>query len=53
MADELSDPRVQTLFRSVSALRQNVYEDDMPETGVSTGIDDAQEITDLLAAVLD
>ena len=53
VAEELSDPRVQNLFRSVSALRQNVYEDYMPETGVSTGIDDAQEITDLLAAVLD
>ena len=53
VAEELSDPRVQTLFRSVSALRQNVYEDYMPETGVSTGLDDAEEITDLLAAVLD
>ena len=53
VADELSDPRVQTLFRSASALHQNFYEGDMPETGVATGLDDAQEITDLLAAVLD
>ena len=53
VAEELSNPRVQNLFRSASALHQNFYEGDMPETGVATGLDDAQEITDLLAAVLD
>ena len=52
VAEELSDSRVQILFRSASALHQNFYEGDMPKTGVSTGLDDAQEITDLLAAVL-
>ena len=53
VAEELSDPRVQTLFRSASALHQNFYEGDMREAAVSTGIDDAEEITDLLAAVID
>ena len=53
VAEELSSPRVQSLFRSVSALHQNVYEDHMPETGVSTGLDDVEEITDLLAEFLD
>ena len=43
------NPRVQILFRSASALHQNFYEGDMREPAVSTGLDDAQEITDLLA----
>ena len=53
VAEELSDSRVQRLFRSVSALHQNFYEGDMPEEAVAGGIDDADEITDLLAAVID
>ena len=53
VAEELSNPRVQILFRSASALHQNFYEGDMREPAVSTGLDDAQEITDLLASVID
>ena len=53
LAEELSDQRVQNLFRSVSALHQNFYEGYMPEGTVATGLDDVEEITDLLAAVLD
>ena len=53
VARELSDSRVQNLFRSASALHQNFYEGDMPETGVATGLDDADEITALLASVID
>ena len=53
VAEEVSDQRVQTLFRSASALHQNFYEGYMPETGVASGLDDVEEITDLLAAVLD
>jgi hypothetical protein len=53
VAEELSDSRVQNLFRSASALHQNFYEGDMPASGVATGLDDAEEITDLLGALID
>ncbi|MDE2639410.1 MAG: hypothetical protein OXI03_02385, partial [Chloroflexota bacterium] len=53
VAEELADSRVQNLFRSASALHQNFYEDDMPETTVATRLDDAEEIADLLASVID
>ena len=53
VAKELSDSRVQILFRSASALHQNFYEGDMREAAVATGLDDADEIAALLASVID
>ena len=53
LAEEFSDQRVQNLFRSASALHQNFYEGYMPEGTVASGIDDVEELTNLLAAVVD
>lgn len=53
LADELGDDRIQHLFRSVSALGQNVYEGYMPEGTVADALKDAEEIVGLLAAFVD
>ena len=53
LAAEVSDPRLQNLFRSAGSLHQNFYEGDMPEGTVATGLDDVEEIVGLLQAVID
>ena len=53
VANELNDKRVSTLFRSASALRENFYEGYMPEAAVANGLNDVDEIVQLLAAMLD
>ena len=53
VADELSDERLQNLFRSASALHQNFYEGWMTEAAVADGLKDVEEITSRLRAVLD
>ena len=53
LTGESPDQQLGLLFRSASALHQNFYEGDMPEEAVATGLDDAEEIADLLASVID
>ena len=53
LADELSDQRLQNLFRSASALHQNFYEGYMPEATVADALKDVEEITSRLSTVLD
>ncbi len=53
LADELSDQRLQNLFRSASALHQNFYEGYMPEATVADALKDVEEITSRLSEVLD
>ena len=53
LADELSDQRLQNLFRSASALHQNFYEGYMPEATVADALKDVEEITRRLSEVLD
>ena len=53
VADELSDERLQNLFRSASALHQNFYEGWMTEAAVADGLKDVEQITSRLRAVLD
>ena len=53
VAEELSDSRVQILFRSASALHQNFYEDHMPEGTVADGLKDIEEFVRRLQAVID
>ena len=53
LVKETDDQNIGRLFRSASALHQNFYEGYMPEGTVASGIDDVEEITNLLAAVVD
>ena len=46
---ETNDPRmVRSLYRSVSQLHQNFYEDWLPDISVVEGIEDARELIDRL-----
>ena len=53
LAKETGDKRGQRLFRSASELHQNFYEGYMPEGTVADALNDVEEITNLLAAVVD
>ena len=53
LAEERSDPRLQTLFSAAGSLHQNFYEGHMPEASVANGLNDAEEIVGLLQTVID
>ena len=53
LAEEKGDQRIRNLFRSASALHQNFYEGYMPVETVADALEDIDEITNLLAAVVD
>ena len=53
VAEELSAPRLQTLFRSASTLHQNFYEGWMTEEDVADRLSDVEEIVGRLQAVID
>lgn len=53
LAEESGDQRIRNLFRSASALHQNFYEGYMPVETVADALKDIDEITNLLAAVVD